>query len=99
MLQWNCPSTTGVERYDNITQWKDLENDHNSSLLLKPSNLKLLVSQFNTAITESSTDEKNYSSRYCDNEEMLNIEIPHKRRSLSLFYINTFSLNKNFDDL
>ena len=28
----------------NITQWKDLENDHDSSLLLKPSsNLELLV--------------------------------------------------------
>ena len=28
----------------NITQWKDLENDHGSSLLLKPSsNLELLV--------------------------------------------------------
>ena len=34
----------------NITQWKDLENDHNSSLSLKPSsNLELLVNQFNNA--------------------------------------------------
>ena len=32
----------------NITQWKDVENDHNSSLSLKPSsNLELLVNQFN----------------------------------------------------
>ena len=31
----------------NITQWKDLENDHNSSLPLKPSSkLELLVNQF-----------------------------------------------------
>ena len=34
----------------NITQWKDQENDHNSSLLLKTSlNLELLVNQFNNA--------------------------------------------------
>ena len=30
---------------------------------------------------------------------MHNIEIPHKSKSLSLFHINTCSLNKNFDDL
>ena len=34
----------------NNTQWKDLANDHASSLLLKPSsNLELLVNQFNNA--------------------------------------------------
>ena len=27
------------------------------------------------------------------------IEIPHKNKSLSLFYINACSLNKNFDEL
>ena len=30
---------------------------------------------------------------------MHNIEIPHKNKSLSLFCINTCSLNKNFDDI
>ena len=30
---------------------------------------------------------------------MHNIEIPHKNKPLSLFCINTCSLNKNFDDL
>ena len=30
---------------------------------------------------------------------MLNIEIPHKNQSLSVFHINACSLNKNFDDL
>ena len=30
---------------------------------------------------------------------MGNIEIPHKNKSLSLFYINACSLNKNVDDL
>ena len=30
---------------------------------------------------------------------MHNIEIPHKNKSLSLFHINTCSVNKNSDDL
>ena len=42
-------------------QFKELENDHNSSLLLKPSpNLELLVNQFNNATSENNNDpEKN----------------------------------------
>ena len=85
----------------NIIQWKDLENDHASSLSLKPSsNLELLVNQFSNATPENSNDpEKIYSSKYYDIEEMHNIEIPHNNKSLSLFHINACSLNKNFDDL
>ena len=30
---------------------------------------------------------------------MVNIETPHKNKSLSLFHINACSLKKNFDDL
>ena len=30
---------------------------------------------------------------------MHNIEIPHKNKSLSLFHINSCTLNKNFDDI
>ena len=41
---------------NNSTHWIDLENDHNRSLLLKPSNLQLLVSQFNNATLENSND-------------------------------------------
>ena len=85
---------------DNNTHWIDLENDHNSSLSLKPSNLELLVNQFNNATPENSNDpEKVCSSKYYDIEEMHNIQIPHKNKSLSLFHINACSLNKNFDDL
>ena len=56
----------------NIIQWKDLENDHASSLSLKPSsNLELLVNQFNYATPENSNDpEKSSSSTYYDIEEM-----------------------------
>ena len=85
----------------NIIQWKDLENDYDSSLLLKPSsNLELLVNQFNIATPENSNDpEKITSSKNYDIDEMHNIEIPHKNKPLSLFQINGCSLNKNFDDL
>ena len=39
------------------------------------------------------------SSKYYNIEEMGNIEIPHKNKSLSLFHINARSLDKNFYDL
>ena len=63
-------------------------------------NLELSLNQFNNATPENSNDpEKISSSKYYDIEEMRNIEIPHKNKSLSLFHINACSLNKNFDDL
>ena len=85
---------------NNITRRKDLENDHNSLLSLKPSSdLKLLVNQFNNATPENSNGpEKIASSKYYDVDEMHNIEILHKNKSLSLFHINACSLNENFDD-
>ena len=81
--------------------WKELQNDHNSSLSLKPSSKsELLVNQFNNATAENGNDpEKIASSKYYDIDEMHNIEISHKNKSLSLFHINACSLNKNFDDL
>ena len=80
---------------------KHLENDHNSSLSLKPSsNLDLLVNQFNSATPENGNGPETIaSSKYYDINEMHNIEIPHKNKLLSLFHINACSLNKNFDDL
>ena len=64
---------------NNSTHQIDLENDHNSSLPLKPSsNLELLVNQLNNATPENSNaHEKVCSSKYYDIEEMYNIEIPH----------------------
>ena len=59
-----------------------------------------MVNQFNNATPENGNDpEKIASSKYYDIDEMHNIEIPHKNKSLSLFHINACSLNKNFDDL
>ena len=41
-------------------QWKDLGDDHNSSLLLKPSlDLQLLVNQFNNVTPENNNDPGN----------------------------------------
>ena len=67
---------------------------------LKPSsNLEFLLNQFNNVTPEKSNNpEKVCSSKCHDIEEMHNIEIPHKNKSLSMFHINAFSL-ANFGDL
>ena len=39
-----------------------------------------------------------FSLKY-DIDEIHNVGIPNKNKSLSLFHINACSLNKNFDDL
>ena len=38
------------------------------------------------------------SSKYYDVDDMHNIVTPNKNKSLPLFHINGFSLNKNVDD-
>ena len=59
-----------------------------------------MVNQFNNATSENGNDaEKITPSKYYGIDEMHNIEIPHKNKPLSLFHINVFTLNKNFDDL
>ena len=64
------------------------------------SNLELLVNQFNDATPENGNDpEKIATSKYYDIDEMHNIEIPHTKKSLSLFRISACSLSKNFDEL
>ena len=92
---------TSADSDSNFIQLKELENDHTSSLLLQPSlNLELLENQFNNVTPESNNDpEKISSSKYYDINEMHNLKIPHKNKSLSLIHINACSLNKNFDDL
>ena len=87
-----CCTTTD----SNITQLKDLESDHDSSLLLKPSaNLGLLVNQFNNATPENGNDpEKIASSKYYDIDEMHNFEIPHKNKPLSLFIFDITTVSE-----
>ena len=63
---------------DSNIQWKDLANDHASSLSLKSSsNLESLQNQFDNATPEKGNDPENISSsKYYDMEEMQNIKIP-----------------------
>ena len=82
-------------------QWKGLKSAQNNSSLLKHTpSLELLPKQFRNATPENNNDPENISSQYYyDIDETPNIEIPSKTKSLSLFRINTCSVNKNFDDL
>ena len=73
----------------------------NSSLLLKPPrDLTLLCNQFNNAIPENRSDPENViQSKYYDIDELQKLKIPNKENSLSLFHINSCSLNKNFEEI
>ena len=91
---------TSSDSDSDFIQLKELENDQNSSLLLKPSLIsELLVNQFNNATPENNNDPEKISSFKYDIDEMHNLKILQKNKSLSLFHINACSLNKNFDDL
>ena len=73
----------------------------NSSLVLKPPpDLALLFNQFNNAIPENCSDPENViQSKYYDIDELQKLKITNKENSLSLFHINSCSLNKNFEEL
>ena len=47
----------------------------------------------------SDDPENTVSSKYYDIEELQNLKITNKSKSLSLFHINACPLSKNFDDL
>ena len=49
--------------------------------------------------TNSDDPENTVSSKYYDTEELQNLKITNKSKSLSLFHINACSLSNNFDDL
>ena len=67
----------------NITHWKDLENDHDSSLLLKPSsNLELLVNQFNNATPENGKITEKLKS-----EKLLHLNIMTLTKCIILKYL------------
>ena len=62
--------------------------------------LALLFNQFNNAIPENNNDSENMmQSKYYDIDELQQLKIPNKEKSLALFYINSCSLNKNFEEL
>ena len=76
-------------------------NNLNSSLLLKPPpDLTLLFNQFNNAIPENRSDpESVIQSKYYGIDELQKLKTPNKENSLSLFHINSSSLNTNFEEL
>ena len=111
---WYCLScTTMLFPFGNLNNQKFLgfvnnNNDNNnesknsnSSLILKPPpDLALLFNQFNNAIPENNNDPENViQSKYYDIDELQQLKIPNKEKSLSLFHINSCSLNKNFEEL
>ena len=72
-----------------------------SSLLLEPPpDLAFLFNQFNNTIPEYRSDPENViQSKYYDIDELQKLKIPNKENSLSLFHINSCSLNKHFEEL
>ena len=73
----------------------------NSSLILKPPlDLALLFNQFNNAIAENNTDPENVmQSKHYDIDELQQLKIPNKEKSMSFLHINSWSLNKSFEEL
>ena len=62
-----------------------------------PPDLAVVFNPFNNAISENcSNPEKVSQSKYYDIDELQHLKIPNKEKSLSLFHINSCSLNKNF---
>ena len=73
-----------------------------SNLVLKPPpSLSSLFNQFNSIPqTYDHKDPENVVwCKYHDLGEVQSMKIPNKNSCLSLFHINTCSLNKNFEDL
>ena len=68
--------------------------------LRPPSDLALLYNQFHITSPEKDNAPVNVvNSKYYDIDQVQTLKFPNEHRSLSLFYINACSLNKNFDDL
>ena len=57
-------------------------------------NLELSVNQFNNTTPDNNNDPENISSLKYDIDEIHNVGIPNKNKSLSLFHVNGCSLNK-----
>ena len=90
----------GVSNFHNNNKpVKTLNNER--FLLLKPSkNLKLLVNQFHNASPQDVIDPENvFQFKYYGIDELKNVKITNKDKSLPLFNINVCSLNKKFDNL
>ena len=109
---WYCLSCTtmlfpiGNLNNEKILGFVNNNNDNNkskhsnSSVILTPPDLAPLFNQFSNAIPENNSDPENViQSKYYDIDELQQLKIPNKEKSLSLFHINSCSLNKNFEEL
>ena len=75
------------------------KNSNSSPTLKSPPDLALLFNQFNNAIPENNSDPENVIQSKYDIDELQQLKIPNKEKSLSFFHINSCSLNKNFEEL
>ena len=102
-MPWKTKEITSIFYDSNNTSKKLDAKDR--FLLLKPSEqLKHLVNKYNNMLSRADDInpdglENTVSSKYYDIEELQNLKITNKSKSLSVFHINTCSLNKNLDDL
>ena len=103
MLQCNSTIWKFVRQgfsYSILNNYNEISNKNSSVLLKPPANLALLFNQFNNSSPEQQIDPENVvNSRYFDIDQIQSLKFPQQEKSLSFFHINTFSLNKNFDDL
>ena len=85
---------------NSFSQGTNSDNNKESLLSLKPpSNLALLYNQFNNTSPEKNNDPENVvNSKFYDIDQITTLKFPDKHKSLALFHINAWSLNKNFDD-
>ena len=79
--------------------WENIQMNNTILKLNPPPNLKLLFNQFNELTAESNkkNPENFINCRNLDIDEIQKMKI--EPNSLSLFHINSCSLNKNFEDL
>ena len=79
----------------------DNKTEYNSLVLKSPPSLNSLINQFNNTpqIHNHKDPENVLRCKYYDLEEVQSMKIPNKNSCLSLFHINTCSLNKNFGGL
>ena len=87
--------------FNSSSEGTSSENDKESLLSLKPpSDLTLLLNQFNNTSTEKNNDHENIvNSKYYDNDQIQTLKFPDKHKSLVLFHINGWSLSKKYDDI
>ena len=98
--QTNKDFIYSITTTNSFSQSTNSDNDKESLLSLKPSDLALLYNQFNSTSPEKNSDPVNVvNSKFYDIDQIQTLKFPDKHKSLVLFHINACSLNKYFGDL